>query len=153
MDPKPIDAAWYYAHDHAGHAHMPAGDTADARRRVAVAAVLTVAVALLVGWAGVTIARRSGHILIEGAPPGLSPADIACQLCKDMPGVAGVGHVHAWAFTGHRAIVTLEVDAAARACPETVRRAVKAHLREVFNVSHFTMEVRSRPRAAANTAS
>lgn len=115
--------------------------------------ILSVAVALLVGWAGFRIARQAGHILIEGAPPGLSPADIARRLAEDVPGVAGVSHVHAWAFTERRPMVTLEVDADAEACPETVRRAVKAHLSEVFDVSHSTVEVRSRPRAVADTAS
>lgn len=105
--------------------------------------ILSVLVALLVAFAGVRIARQSGHILLEGTPVGLESAAIIADLTAHVAGVAKVAHVHAWALTESRPLVTLEVTAAPGASQEQLRRDVKARLSEAFNVSHATVEVLS----------
>ncbi len=105
--------------------------------------LLSVLVALLVAFAGVRIARQAGHILLEGTPAGLESAAIIADLTAHVPGVAKVAHVHAWALTESRPLVTLEVTAAPGASPEQLRRDVKARLAAAFNVSHATVEVLS----------
>jgi cobalt-zinc-cadmium efflux system protein len=105
--------------------------------------ILSVLVALLVAFAGVRIARQAGHILLEGTPAGLEPAVIIADLTAHVAGVAKVSHVHAWALTESRPLVTLEVTAAPGASQEQLRRDVKARLSEAFNVSHATVEVLS----------
>lgn len=111
--------------------------------------ILSIAVALLVAIAGVRLARQSGHILLEGTPSDLSARAIRESLIAAVPGVAGVSHIHAWSLTEARPLVTLEVHAAPGACPETLRRQVKAHLEAAFDVSHATVEVLSEPRTEA----
>lgn len=103
--------------------------------------LLSVLVAVLVAFAGVRIARQSGHILLEGAPPGLDAPAIIADLSANVPGVAGVSHVHAWALTESRPLVTLEVTAAPGASSESLRRDVKARLAAQFKVLHATVEV------------
>lgn len=103
--------------------------------------ILSMLVALLVGIAGIRIARQSGHILLEGTPAGLMPQDIIDDLTREVPGVAGVSHLHAWALTEHRPLVTMEVTMVPGATAEDVRRAVKARLETQFNVSHTTVEI------------
>lgn len=107
--------------------------------------ILSALVALLVGIAGVRIARKSGHILLEGTPSGLSPLAIEADLLAEVKHVAAVGHVHAWALTETKPLVTLEVTAKPGACVEMLRRDVKARLAKAFNVSHATVEVVSEP--------
>lgn len=107
--------------------------------------ILSTLVALLVAVAGVRIMRQSAHILLEGTPEGLESSRIVADLTANVPGVAYVGHVHAWALTESRPLVTLEVTAAPGANPETLRREVKARLAEAFNVSHATVEIVSEP--------
>ncbi len=104
--------------------------------------LLSILVALLIIVAGVRIARQSGHILIEGVPPGLHPADIKADLERSIDTAESISHVHAWALTEQKPLITLEVVAREGACLDTVRHAVKARLRDHFGVSHATVEVR-----------
>lgn len=103
--------------------------------------LLSILVAGLALFGGVRIARESGHILIEGTPEGLEAAKIIADLKANVPGVANVTHVHAWALTESRPLVTLEVTLAAGATAESVRRAVKERLAHAFGASHATVEV------------
>lgn len=102
--------------------------------------ILSVLVALLVLFAGVRIARKSGHILLEGTPAGLEPEEILADLAA-IEGVAAVDHFHAWALTEAKPLITLEVTAADGADPDQLRRAVKERLADRFQVSHATVEV------------
>lgn len=111
--------------------------------------LLSVLVALLALFGGVRIARESGHILIEGAPDGLEGPRIMADLKEHVPGVAGVSHVHAWALTESRPLVTLEIVPAPGADPESVRRAVKERLASTFGASHATVEILPPGEAAA----
>ena len=107
--------------------------------------ILSVLVALLVGFAGIRIARQSGHILLEGAPEGLAPDEVAADLTEQLEDVTRVTHIHAWLLTENEPLMTLEVTARPGACLETVRREVKARLEQRFKVSHATVEVVSAP--------
>ena len=107
--------------------------------------ILSVLVALLVLVAGVRVARQSGHILLEGTPEGLDPADIRDDLTAHVSNVESVSHIHAWALTEVKPLITLEVTAKPGACAETLRRDVKARLAEQFDISHATVEVVSDP--------
>ena len=103
--------------------------------------LLSILVAGLALFGGVHVMQASGHILLEGTPEGLEPAKIIADLQASVPGVATVSHVHAWALTESRPLVTLEVTLAPGANAETVRRAVKERLAHSFGASHATVEV------------
>lgn len=103
--------------------------------------LLSILVAGLALYGGVRIARDAGHILIEGTPEGLEAPRIIEDIKANVPGVANVTHVHAWALTESRPLVTLEVTLAAGADAESVRRAVKERLAHAFGASHATVEV------------
>ena len=104
--------------------------------------LLSILVAVLILFAGVRITLQSGHILIEGTPSGLEPADIKADLEAHLMDAAEVSHVHAWALNEQKPLVTLEVTALEGVCLDTLRQAVKARLAEKFGVSHATVEVR-----------
>lgn len=103
--------------------------------------ILSLLVALLVGWAGIRIARRSGHILLESTPPGLDPTAIENDLLGHVKGLQAVDHLHVWALTETKHLVTLEAYSQSGHCSETLRRAVKARLAETFGLDHVTVEV------------
>ncbi|MEO1100696.1 MAG: cation diffusion facilitator family transporter [Pseudomonadota bacterium] len=107
--------------------------------------ILSALVAGLITWAGLRIVRKSGHILLQGAPEALSSAAIIADLEALIPDAARVSHVHAWQLTEAKPMVTLEVTCATGACPETLRRDIKARLKKAFDVSHATVEVVSEP--------
>lgn len=103
--------------------------------------ILSVVVAGIIVFGGVRLIRESGHILIEGVPPGLSVSDIKHDLESHIPSVQSVDHIHAWALTESKPLITLDVEVAEGACAETVRRAVKARLGQRFRIEHATVEV------------
>lgn len=104
--------------------------------------ILSAVVAIIILVGGIRITRQSAHILIEGVPSGLEPADIKADLEAHVENAQKVTHVHAWALTEQKPLVTLEVVARDGVCLDALRLAVKARLKEHFGVSHATVEVR-----------
>lgn len=104
--------------------------------------ILSVVVALIIAVGGVRLTRETAHILIEGVPSGLDPAIIKADLEAHVENAENVSHIHAWALTEQKPLVTLEVAARDGTCLDTLRRAVKARLHDQFGVSHATVEVR-----------
>ena len=107
--------------------------------------ILSILVALLVLVAGIGITKRAGHILIQGAPDGLTQHIIQETLIGHVEGIKEARHIHAWTLTEGKPMVTLDIIAAPGACPERLRRAVKQRLREDLNVHHVTVEIKSQP--------
>lgn len=103
--------------------------------------ILSVLVALLILRSAWAVVRESGHILLEGAPAGFDARTVIADLEATLPGVARVHHVHAWSITQERPMATLEVALAPGAAAESVRRAVKARLRETTGLRHVTVEI------------
>ena len=107
--------------------------------------LLSALVAIIIAVGGYRIVRSTGHILIEGVPAGLSTDRIKQDLNETIQGAIMIDHIHAWALNESKYLVTVDVEAAPGACPETLRKAVKARLREAFRVDHATVEVTSKP--------
>ena len=107
--------------------------------------LLSALVAIIIAVGGYRIVRSTGHILIEGVPAGLSTDRIKQDLNETIQGAIMIDHIHAWALNESKYLVTVDVEAAPGACPETLRKAVKARLREAFSVDHTTVEVTSKP--------
>lgn len=103
--------------------------------------LLSMLVAALILVGGVRVTLQSAHILIEGVPSGLGPGDIKADLEASLPDAARVTHIHAWALTEQKPLITLEVVAREGVCLDTLRQAVKARLADKFGVSHATVEV------------
>ena len=103
--------------------------------------ILSVLVALLILRSAWSVVRESGHILLEGAPVGFDARVVAADIEANVPGVERVHHVHAWSITQERPMATMEVDLAAGADAETVRRAVKERVGGTAGLSHVTVEV------------
>ncbi|MEL7452221.1 MAG: cation diffusion facilitator family transporter [Pseudomonadota bacterium] len=109
---------------------------------MAIDPLLSMLVAGLVAVAGWHIAKQSGHILVEGAPAGLTAREIAEDLKANVPGLASLSHIHAWSLTETKPLVMLEAMHAPTACPNQVRDGIKARLAARFHVTHATVEMR-----------
>jgi cobalt-zinc-cadmium efflux system protein len=123
-----------------------------------VGAIAAAAVVLLTGWSAADplisvlvavlilsgawrLVRDSGHILLEGAPPRVSSAEITADLVAHVAGVIGVHHVHAWAITEERVMATLHAELSPAADGHATVCAIKARLAERFGIAHATVEV------------
>ncbi|MEM9939639.1 MAG: cation diffusion facilitator family transporter [Pseudomonadota bacterium] len=103
--------------------------------------LLSLVVAIIITLGGYRLVRKTGHILIEGVPEGLSATAIKQDLERHVQGAEHVDHIHAWALNESKALVTVDVTASAGASPEVIRRSVKARLKTRFGVEHATVEV------------
>jgi cobalt-zinc-cadmium efflux system protein len=102
--------------------------------------LLSVFVALLIVRSGWQIVRRAGHILLEGTPEGMDPAEIRASLVG-VAGVADAHHVHVWSLTSGSAVATLHLRLIPGAQPGSVLIAVKQHLAKSFGITHSTVEI------------
>lgn len=103
--------------------------------------ILSILVALIVLHSSWGLIRESAHILVEAAPRGLDVESIGPDLMAHVPGVCGVHHVHAWAITNQRSMITLHARTEDPASPDAVVAAIKARLREKFRIDHATVEL------------
>lgn len=102
--------------------------------------LLSLFVALLIVRSGWQIVRRAGHILLEGTPEGIDPAEVRASLVG-VPGVADAHHVHVWSLTSGSPVATLHLRLGTQAQAGTVLLAVKRHLASTFGITHSTVEI------------
>lgn len=104
-------------------------------------ALLSVLVAVIILRSAWRIVAESGHILLEGSPPGFDAPSLEADLKSSLPYVVDVHHVHAWSISQERPMVTLH----ARVEPHTVSadavRSIKSILAERFRIAHATVEI------------
>jgi cobalt-zinc-cadmium efflux system protein len=103
--------------------------------------LLSALLSLLVVRGGWILARQSAHILAEGTPPGLEPAEVAADLVAHVAGVCGVHHLHVWSLTDARPVMTLHAVLEESADPGPALSAIQARLREHFGVAHATVQL------------
>ena len=107
--------------------------------------LLSIVVSLLIVRNGWRVTRESARILLEGAPSGLDPAEIATDLVAQIAGVASVHHVHAWSLTDQRPMLTLHAVLREDGDRDAVLLALHARLRERFGVQHATVQLERAP--------
>lgn len=104
--------------------------------------LLSMLVALLIFRSAWTLVRRSGHILLEGAPEWLDTNAIRDGLVDAIPEVKGIHHVHAWALTPQHPMMTMHVVLQEPVVNSTtIVRSVKQFLATEFAITHSTIEI------------
>jgi len=102
--------------------------------------ILSVLVSLIILRSAWTIVKESAHILLEGTPSGIDPARIGATL-KDIYGVNDVHHVHAWALTSERPMITLHAVVADGVDHNAVLAQINQVLRDRFSIEHATVQI------------
>ena len=72
--------------------------------------ILSVLVAMLIVRTGIKITKQSAHILLQGAPEPIDLPALEAGLCKAVPGLAGIHHVHLWSLTPQERVMTLHAE-------------------------------------------
>ena len=103
--------------------------------------ILSLVVALLVLRSAVSLLRRSGHVLMEGRPEHLDPADVARTIADTVPEVADVHHLHIWSLSPGRPVMTLHARVDRAAAHDHALERVLACLRARFGVQHATVQL------------
>ena len=98
-------------------------------------------VALIILRSGWKVLADSGHILLEGSPPGFDVRAVKDDIRAALPFVLDVHHVHAWSISEERPMVTLHASVAAGTDFVTAVRQIKRMLAEHFEIEHATVEI------------
>jgi cobalt-zinc-cadmium efflux system protein len=91
------------------------------------------------------LVRDSSHILLEGVPEDVNLGEIRDALAARVPGVVEVHHLHAWALTAERPLLTLHARVEDGADVGGVVSRIKAVLTEDFGIDHSTIQVEHGP--------
>jgi cobalt-zinc-cadmium efflux system protein len=103
--------------------------------------ILSVLVAVLILRGAWDLVSRASHLLMEGAPEGLEIAELKADLEAAVPGVLDIHHVHVWALTPERPLVTLHARIEEDADHDEVLKEVQGRLADRFGLRHATVQV------------
>lgn len=102
---------------------------------------ISILVSVLILASAWRLLRRSGHILLEGAPEGVESAAVANALEEAGIAVCGVHHVHVWQLAGGSSLATLHARLADGADADRAIVEIQRVLRERFAISHATVQI------------
>ena len=103
--------------------------------------LLSIVVALIIVRSAWRVVADSGHILLEGSPPGFDWRALGEHLRAALPFVLDVHHVHAWSISQERPMVTLHASIAAGTDSAVAVREIKRLLATEFRITHATIEI------------
>jgi cobalt-zinc-cadmium efflux system protein len=103
--------------------------------------LLSVIVALIILRSAWQVVADSGHILLEGSPPGFDSRAVQEDICAALPFVLDVHHVHAWSISQERPMVTLHASVASDTDSAIAVREIKRMLAQHFRITHATVEI------------
>lgn len=107
--------------------------------------ILSFVAAALIVRGGYQIVRHSGHILLEGTPEEVDPAQVGQQLMSRIPAVIDVHHVHIWSLTDERPVLTLHARVTTGADHDLTMIDIHRALESLFGVSHATVQLEYGP--------
>ncbi len=102
--------------------------------------LLSVLVAGLVIRSAWGLVAESLRVLLQAAPRRLDAAAVQADLAT-LPGIAEVGHFHAWTLTDQTDVATVHVTPAPGTDPLVLPALVAARLRERHGINHATVQV------------
>ncbi len=103
--------------------------------------ILSMIVAVIIGYGGIRVIKRSGHILLEGAPENFDKQKLVSDLLANIEGLQSVHHIHAWTLTGSDKLVTMNVCIQDDVDTATTLQAIKTRLTEHHHMNHVTIEL------------
>jgi cobalt-zinc-cadmium efflux system protein len=103
--------------------------------------ILSVLVAALILRSAWNVTRDAAHILMEGTPSGLDPAEIASDLITHVAHVADIHHVHAWSLGSSRPAATLHARLENCADADAAIAEIKSRLTSQFGIAHATVQI------------
>lgn len=102
--------------------------------------IFSVLVSVLVVRSAWGLLSESILVLLQAVPHGLDAKAVERDILS-LPGIAEVGHFHAWTLTDERIVATLHVTPAAGVDPLTLPALVAARLLARHAIAHATVQV------------
>ena len=105
-------------------------------------ALISGAIAVIIGWGSLRLLREAGHIMLEGVPPGIDLGQVVEKM-RGVPGVHDVHHLHCWAICSHISALSahIDVDPEFRLRQGAIVGELEQLLEREFHISHSTLQV------------
>lgn len=103
--------------------------------------LLSVAVAVLIGYSAYKLLRETAHILLEGAPKGIDAAEVARDLAAMSDDIVDVHSIQLWQLTPQHPQATLHVRLRSDAPAQEALEQVKARLATKFGIRDSTIQI------------
>ena len=103
--------------------------------------LLAVGIAAILSRGAWGVLRESGHILLQGAPSGLSVEEVRSTLMASVTELRDIHRVHIWSLTSDRPVLTLHGRLVDGTDPQTAMAHIKSVLRDSFGVDHSTIQL------------
>ncbi|HEX7035099.1 MAG TPA: cation diffusion facilitator family transporter [Pseudomonadales bacterium] len=107
--------------------------------------LLALVIVAILGRGAWRLVRDSTHILLEGVPEDVNLGEIRDALSSQVPGVLEVHHLHAWALTAERPLLTLHARVEEGVDLSGVMAEIKRVLNRDFGIDHSTIQVEHGP--------
>lgn len=72
-------------------------------------ALISAAIALIIGWGSIRVLREAGHILLEGVPAHVDLDDVVTKM-RGVAGVNDIHHLHVWSICSHISALSAHID-------------------------------------------
>jgi cobalt-zinc-cadmium efflux system protein len=102
-----------------------------------IASILVAGSMLIAGW---PLIRASGRVLLEAAPAGMSPEEIAAAI-RSHPGVSDIHDLHVWEISSGFPALSAHVLVGQGEDCHAIRRELERVLHDRFSVDHTTLQV------------
>ena len=106
---------------------------------------LALVIIVILGRGAYRVLKESTYILLEGVPQNLDVTEIKRSLCANIPQVQDVHHVHAWALTAEKPLLTLHAQVPENTQVQSVVADIKVVLSRDFGIAHSTIQVETGP--------
>ncbi|MEZ5557298.1 MAG: cation diffusion facilitator family transporter [Pseudomonadales bacterium] len=107
--------------------------------------LLALVIAVILGRGAWQVLKQAAHILLEGVPEGVDLDEIRQTLAARVPGVQEIHHVHAWALTAEKPLLTLHATVTDDIDVSGVVARIKQVLEHDFGIDHSTIQVERGP--------
>lgn len=104
-------------------------------------ALISVGIALIIGWGSARILREAGHILLEGVPPHIDLREVVAGI-RDIEGVNDVHQLHVWSICSHITALSAHIDLnpGYQLCQKEVIGRIERMLDHDFHITRTTLQ-------------
>ena len=106
--------------------------------------ILSILVSLLVLRSAWRLLKDSVNELLEGAPVSLDIAELKRRLCREIPEVRNVHHVHVW-MVGEKPVMTLHVQVIPPHDHDALLDQIQHYLMDHYQIEHATIQMEYQP--------
>ncbi|HBL8821456.1 TPA: CDF family zinc transporter ZitB, partial [Enterobacter hormaechei] len=106
--------------------------------------ILSVLVSCLVLRSAWRLLKESVNELLEGAPTSLDIGELKRNLCRSIPEVRNVHHVHVW-LVGEKPLMTLHVQVIPPHDHDALLERIRHFLEHHYEIAHATIQMEYQP--------